>query len=133
MTTNLPQDVVDELTRMIAVREARRAQRVATALKTLRPYERRLLREAAVMGYVLGDERGRLAKPSEAFPKDVTIVATVINHCDSNDGTFPFIAAACGGRRRRVTRVRMWASEVRWAEESKAGPRPGAEESKVDG
>jgi hypothetical protein len=114
--TDLPQGLVDYL----GTRRQQRADRANTAFALLRPYERRIVREAAVMGYVLGRRAGQidgrngvsiLDTPTD-FPGDFDIVRNVLQHCDSTDDKFPYLADACAGRRRRVTRKRMWPGEA---------------------
>jgi hypothetical protein len=112
--SDLPLELVDYL----AARDQQRAARCDTALRTLRPYERRIVREAAVMGYVLGRQDGLLrGRPgtglddTEGFPGDSTILQEVLQHCDSTSDLYPYLAAAAGGRRRRVTPARMWPGE----------------------
>jgi hypothetical protein len=108
--------LVDYFTQRRQVRTAR----AATALRTLRMYERRILREAAVMGYVLGYQSGNLdgrsgqaeARVGAAIPGDGHIVDTVIQHCDSTADLYPYLAAACRGARRKITRKRMWPGEA---------------------
>lgn len=97
------------LERVFAEGRRRRGERVGVALTTLTRYERRLVREAAVMGYVLGRQDGQLRV--EPFPKDSTILHDVIEHCDTLAHLYPYLAAACDGRRRRVTRARLWPGE----------------------
>jgi hypothetical protein len=106
---------------VFAANRRRRAERAGTALNLLRPYERRIVREAAVMGYVLGRRAGEVAarsstwrsigEPEQAFPGDTDILRMVIEHCDSTDDLYPFLAAACDGRRRRITKARRWPGE----------------------
>ncbi|GIM88861.1 hypothetical protein [Paractinoplanes toevensis] len=112
--TTLPTDVV----RMVLAGDRRRATRANTALSVLSRYERRLVREAAVMGYVLGRQDGYIkarqgasTSDSGGYPKDSAILQDVIEHCDSTSDRFPYLAAACAGQRRRVTRARLWAGE----------------------
>lgn len=106
MTETLPPGLVDYL----AARDQQRADRADTAWRTLRPFERRLVREAAVMGFVLGDRAG-LTRDDE-FPRDMDIVRNVLEHCDSTSDKFPYLGAACSGRRRRITKARMWPGEA---------------------
>jgi hypothetical protein len=73
-------------------------------------HERRLFREAAAMGYVLGD-RAQHSRHGDDFPHDQDIVANVIEHCDADRDTFPYTAALCTGRRRRITRKRLHPGE----------------------
>lgn len=117
-TTPLP----DGLAEYFAARQQQRDDRANTAWKLLRPYERRLVREAAVMGYVLGRRAGEVAarsaswrstgQPEDTFPGDFDIVRSVLQHCDSTHELYPYLAEACHGQRRRVTRKRMWPGEA---------------------
>lgn len=101
-----------------------RAEQAATAWNdVLRPYERRIVREAAVMGYVLGHRDGRLdyaqrnTGGEQPFPADIDIVRRTLEHCATTDGDngprFPYLAAAANGRRRHITRNRLWPGETR--------------------
>lgn len=110
----------DVIARMVAANDARRDLRARTALATMRRYERRLVREAAVIGYVLGYQSGSLdgrsgiggpADKNNTIPSDADIVVRVIQHCDSTADLYPYIAAACNGTRRRVTRSRLYHPE----------------------
>lgn len=114
--TGLP----DELVTYLDTRQKQRATRADRGFATLRPYERRVLREAAVMGYVLGRRAGQadgrngvsiLDTPTD-FPGDFDIVRSVLQHCDSTSDLYPYLADACAGRRRRITRKRMWPGET---------------------
>lgn len=115
--TDLPPELVDYLD----TRRQQRANRADRAFALLRPYERRIVREAAVMGYVLGRQDGMVKgrrgdslafDDGSDFPKDFDIVWQVLQHCDSTADKFPYLADACAGRRRRVTRKRMWPGET---------------------
>ena len=103
----------------LAARDQQRLNAANRALATLRPYERRLIREAAVMGYVLGQQDGLIRGRSgngyddnEAYPKDAAILTDVVQHCITTGDLYPYIAEASEGRRRRVTRKRMWPGEA---------------------
>lgn len=110
-----PTDFPPELLAYFASRVQHRAARANTAIATLRPYERRIVREAAVMGYVLGHGAGRLdgvqnrghAEIQAEWPKDSAVLQNVLEHCDSTSDLYPYLAAACDGQRRRVTKARM--------------------------
>ena len=120
MTGQPSTDVMDAVAEMFAASRQRRAARADTAWRTLRPYERRVVREAAVMGYVLdrqdgmirGRQGGSIAfDDGSDFPKDSDIVQQVLEHCDSTNHLYPWLAAACDGRRRRITKARQWPGE----------------------
>lgn len=109
-------DLLAAVADVFAANARRRADRAHTALSTLSRYERRIAREAAVMGYVLGHRTGLLdARVSLAdatgIPGDAEILRTVIEHCDSTSDLYPYLAAACAGRRRRITKARLWPTE----------------------
>jgi hypothetical protein len=103
---------------LVAYFEARQRARldeIEEALRTMRPYERRLVREAAVMGYVRGSMSGRtranLGKPREGdIPRDGEILTDVLGACISMPDVYPFVAAAAYGKRRRV--VKKWPGEA---------------------
>jgi hypothetical protein len=95
-------------------RERERRAAINRALATLRPFERRLVREAAVMGYVrgvmVGRSRATLGEPRDGdVPSDPDILADVIGACIDMD--YPYLQAAAEGRRRRVTKSRRWPGE----------------------
>jgi hypothetical protein len=118
--TTLPDGLADYL----AARDQQRLNAANRALSTLRPYERRLVCEAAVMGYVLGRQDGlvkarqggSILDDADGFPHDSEILTSVVQHCISTDDLYPHIAEASEGRRRRVTRKRMWPlrSDAAW-------------------
>lgn len=104
------------LLRYLADRDRKRSEAVNRALATLTPHERRLVREAAVMGYVRGAMAGRsratLGEPADGeIPKDSAIVTQVVDACIAMGHLYPYLAAASEGRRRRVTRKRRWPGE----------------------
>lgn len=103
-----------ELIRYFADRQQQRADAVNRALATLSPYERRLVREAAVMGYVRGTMAGRAdahqGRMTE-IPKDSAVLFEVVDACIAMDDLYPFLAEAANGRRRRITKSRRWPGE----------------------
>lgn len=108
-------DLADRLHDYFAERMRQRRAAINRALATLRPYERRLVKEAAVMGYVRGAMAGRnranRGEPRDGdIPTDGDILADVIDACIGMDG-YPYLRDASYGRRRRVTRARMWPGE----------------------
>ena len=70
-----------------AQREAARADAVNAFLASLTESERRLMREAAVMGYV----RGRMHPEGEAHPKGSAVLAEVIDACLALPDLYPVI------------------------------------------
>jgi hypothetical protein len=55
----------------------------------LKPRDQRLVREAAVMGYVLGTRSD--IKPDDEFPSDSTIVQEVLLACEDFGDLYPTI------------------------------------------
>ena len=119
MTAETP-EIPPELLDYFATREQERASRADTAWRTLTKFERRVVREAAVMGYVRGYQAGNLdgrtgkggpLDNTRRIPGDFDIVRTVIQHCDSTADLYPYLADACAGRRRRITRKRLFPGE----------------------
>lgn len=81
-----------------ADRERRRHNRVYATWNALSPSEQRLVKEAAVMGYV---QAVRGHGPHDAkIPKDSAVVAAVIDAIHANDDKFPYIAGLT--RRRKA-------------------------------
>lgn len=114
------EEVMAALQRMFYARQARRDARTDTAWRTMTRHERRIYREAAVMGYVLGYRSGNLdgrtgkggpLDRENRTPHDQDIVAIVIQHCDTTSDLYPYTAALCNGRRRRITRKRLYPGE----------------------
>ncbi|WP_045740895.1 hypothetical protein [Actinoplanes rectilineatus] len=104
-----------------AARQQQRDKRADTAWRTLTKFERRVTREAAVMGYVLGYRAGQAdgvmgkggpLDNDDPIPGDIDIVRRVIQHCDSTSDLYPYLGEACEGRRRRITRKRMYPGEA---------------------
>lgn len=119
MSDTINPEIGEVIARVFEEGRNRRAARANTAFTTLRPYERRIAREAAVMGYVLGRREGlikgrqggSILNDGGDFPGDFAILQNVIEHCDSTSDLYPYLAAACDGRRRRVTKARQWPGE----------------------
>jgi hypothetical protein len=112
--TDIASDFPPELLDYFADRQRQRFETINRALATLKPFERRLVREAAVMGYVRGAMAGRsratLGEPrDEDIPTDPQIIADVIGACIDMD--YPYLAAASQGKRRRITKSRRWPGE----------------------
>lgn len=114
-------DTMLMIERLIIDGQQRRSARADRAWNTLTPFERRILKEAAVMGYVLGRQDGLIMRErgqsilnaTENYPRDFAIVQDVIEHCDSTADNFPYLANACDGRRLRITKTRLWPGETR--------------------
>lgn len=94
-------EIEADLLRVFADGERRRAAQVERTLETLTPRERRLVREAAVMGYVEGAMDAAPTKRGN-IPQDSAIVAQVVLACISASERFGMIAAASEGRRPRM-------------------------------
>lgn len=86
------------LARYFAERERQRADDVRVTWDALSPVQQKLVREAAVMGYVRGSMAGEVAAHKGAFrteiPADTAIVAEVISACLSMDDLYPTIRRA---------------------------------------
>lgn len=87
MTVQLPADLAAYLAEM----DRQHASAVNRVFDTLTPYEQRLIREVAVMGYVRGHIAGRCGAD---IPKDSATVYEVIDACIAMDDLYPLIAAA---------------------------------------
>jgi hypothetical protein len=83
--TELPAALVS----YFADREAARADAVTAFLARLTDYERGLIHDAAVMGYVQGLMRSR----EEGVPKDSQTVALVIDACFAFPDLYPAVNA----------------------------------------
>ena len=86
-TSGLP----DAVLAMLAERQAERDRRTAGLWFALTERERALVREAAVMAYV----HGGMSKPGPApdpFPRDMAIVATVLDAVQSFEDRYPTLA-----------------------------------------
>ena len=71
-----------------ANREQQRHEQVDTALMRRTPDELRLMREAAVMGYV----QGTRASQGEDIPKDLAILRMVVGACLAMPDLYPMIS-----------------------------------------
>ncbi|RZU76020.1 hypothetical protein EV384_4616 [Micromonospora kangleipakensis] len=71
-------------------------------MDTLRPFERRLVMEAAVMGLVRGHLAGQCG--AEVPRSDAAILHEVIDACIGFADRYPHLATASTGRRRRITK-----------------------------
>jgi hypothetical protein len=85
MTAEIPESLVAYLT----ARDRERNEQVDRKWAELTDRERRLVREAAVMGYV----RGTFAAGGESVPKDSAVVRHIIACCQ----TFPDMYPLLGG------------------------------------
>lgn len=72
----------------LAKRDAQRADAITATLGCLSERELRLVREAAVMGYV----RGRMHLEGEPHPKDTAVLAEVIDACLAAPDLYPVIS-----------------------------------------
>lgn len=83
MAVDLPASLITYL----ADRDAQRADRVRDFLASLTDYERGLVHDAAVMGYVQGLMRDR----EEGCPKDSQVMALVIDACLAISDKYPTV------------------------------------------
>jgi hypothetical protein len=88
----------DQLATYMAAREDLRATAVRRRWESLSKREQRLVREAAVMGYVEG-VRSQPGGHDAKIPPDMDIVGMVIDSCSSMPDLYPTIHRA-GSRRR---------------------------------
>jgi hypothetical protein len=80
---------------LIAYMEERERQRLAEANETLAAMtrrERRLVREAAVMGYVRGSMHGQMEGRDAVLPKDSEMVREVIECCRIMSDLYPVMS-----------------------------------------
>jgi hypothetical protein len=82
--------LTDRLVLYFAERERQRAEEVARALSRLTAREGRLVREAAVMGYVRGVMAGKVG--NDKIPGDLDILAHVVNCCLWMPDLYPVIS-----------------------------------------
>jgi methylaspartate ammonia-lyase len=85
MTTDLPEALVNYLVK----RDTDRAAATAAVLDKLTPWERHLVHDAAVMGYVQGLMRDR----EDGVPKDSQVMALVVQECMAMPDLYPAIDA----------------------------------------
>jgi len=83
----------EDLVRYLAARDRQHAEEIGRAFEALTDRERRLVREAAVMGYV----RGAMSVPGWAtreqkIPHDQAIVAEVVGCCLAQSDLYPLIS-----------------------------------------
>ncbi len=91
-TPEVQPEIMQGLARYFASREQQRAEQVASVLGAMNPRERKLVREAAVMGYVRGTMAGavdgRAGREAE-IPHDRDILALVVSCCLSIPDLYP--------------------------------------------
>lgn len=75
-----------------------RAARVQTIIDTLTPFERKLLREAMVMGAAYGTRFG----PHDPLPKDYLIIRRALDGALALPERFPLLGHLANGERPRV-------------------------------
>lgn len=80
----------DNLTKYFEARQQQHAQRIADKWAALNKRQQRLVREAAVMGYVQGF---RDSPHSDKIPPDNEILSKVLGAVDSFGDLYPFLAA----------------------------------------
>lgn len=100
--------IPDDLVRHIVDQDTRRARRAVNAWDRLTGREQRLLKEAAVMGYLRGMwDHG---PGGEKVPPDSHIVQSVIEHCQTYNDRFPYIGNLT--TRRRTGRTNQETDDV---------------------
>lgn len=101
MADQLSPAIADGLVAYMAAREEYRAAEVRRRWDALSTRERRLVREAAVMGWVQG-VRSQPGGHTATIPPDASIVTTVLDACLAFPDLYPTIHRA-GSRRRADT------------------------------
>jgi hypothetical protein len=86
MTANVPTNLAEYL----QARDAQHRDDVTKTLAGLSDRERRLVYEAAVMGYVRGALHGEVAGSAD-IPKDAVIVRSVIDACHAVPHLYPLL------------------------------------------
>lgn len=81
-------ELPETLIRYLAERDTQRAENVDAVVAALTERERRLVREAAVMGYV----QGRRHPADETHPKDSAVFSSVIDACLAAPDLYPVIS-----------------------------------------
>lgn len=87
--------VPDGLVAYLAAREQQRVATVARVFAQLSDREKRLVREAAVMGYVRGRQIAPLNR--EPIPPDSQILFGVVDACSAMGDLYPTFAALADG------------------------------------
>lgn len=90
-------DIPEDLLEYLVGRDAHHAANIQRAIDALTPFERRLLREAAVMGYVRGQLYGR----DDRLPADHAMIRDAVGAAIAMD--FPLLSALARGERPEVT------------------------------
>lgn len=80
-------EISEQLLAYFAERETQRAAAVDTFLASLTDYERGLVHDAAVMGYIQGLMRDR----SEGVPKDSQVMALIVDACLAMPDKYPTV------------------------------------------
>jgi hypothetical protein len=86
-------EIPDGLARYFALRQQQRDAEVNQVLARMTERERRLVREAAVMGYVRGALAAAGGRPAPPIPPDSAVVADVVSACLTMSDLYPVIAA----------------------------------------
>lgn len=94
----MSKDLPEPLLAYFAERENQRAAAVTAFLDSLSDYERGLVHDAAVMGYV----RGSMHPRGEDIPLNSAIVADVVNACFAHRDLYPSVNAEFTERRTTV-------------------------------
>lgn len=90
MMTGAP--LPESLVRYLAARDAQRADDIESILTALTERERRLVQDAAVMGYV----RGKMSGRDEPVPKNGAIIGEVVDACLTHrDAILREVVGAC--------------------------------------
>lgn len=97
-------DLNQELLEYLAAGDLRRARQVEDTLAALTPREALLVREAAVIGYVNGQQDAKAGHFDVPRDSDIVHMSVLgaISANGSNPNHFKLIAAAAEGRRPRV-------------------------------
>lgn len=85
-------EFAEQLVRYFNIRQEERSQRVESVVAALNPRERKLVREAAVMGYVRGTMAGAVAGREGAkpeIPPDSFVLREVVDACLSMPDLYP--------------------------------------------
>lgn len=88
MTTEIP----PELVTYFKNRKRQRLAEVNETLAAMTRRERRLVREAAVMGFVRGSMFGQMEGPDARLPMDSEMLREVIECCRSMSDLYPVIS-----------------------------------------